>query len=85
MAYDLSEYGRPASFHRIMTVHWERIDEKREEMIKFSLIALVGFICATMFAIGLGFVVPVSSAVGGVCYVLAVASGVFFVGLLDGE
>jgi hypothetical protein len=38
-----------------------------------------------MFAIGFGFVVPVSGAVGGVCDVLAVASGVFFVGLLDGE
>ncbi len=54
-------------------------------MFKFSQIALVGLICATMFAIGLGFVVPVSSAVGGVCDVLAIASGVFFVGMLDGE
>jgi hypothetical protein len=54
-------------------------------MMKASLIAAVGLICATMLAIGFGFVVPVSSAVGDVFDVLAVVSGVFFVGLLDGE
>jgi hypothetical protein len=53
-------------------------------MVKASLIATIDVICATMLAIGLGFVVPVSGAVGDVCDVLAVASGVFFVGLLDG-
>ncbi len=54
-------------------------------MAKASLIAVVGLICATMLAIGFGVVVPVSSAVGDVFDVLAVASGVFFVGLLEGE
>ena len=54
-------------------------------MLKVSLIAVVGLIIATMLAIGFGFVVPVSSAVSAVCDVLAVASGVFFVGLLDGD
>ena len=54
-------------------------------MFKLSLIALIGMICATMLAIGLGFVFAVSGAVGAVFDVLAVASGVYFVGLLDGE
>ena len=54
-------------------------------MFKFSQFTLTGLICVTMLAIGLGFVFPVSGAVGAVCDVLAVASGVFFVGMLDGE
>jgi hypothetical protein len=54
-------------------------------MFKLSLIARGGMICATMLAIGLGFAFPVSGAVGAVFDVLAVASGVYFVGLLDGE
>ncbi len=54
-------------------------------MFKISQIALSGLICATMLTIGLGFVFPVSGAVGAVCDVLAVASGVLFVGMLDGQ
>lgn len=54
-------------------------------MVKASLIAAAGLICATMLAIGFGVVVPVSSVVGDAFDVLAVVSGVFFVGLLDGE
>ncbi|MGA8713338.1 MAG: hypothetical protein WB647_09990 [Roseiarcus sp.] len=54
-------------------------------MMRASLIAGAGLICLTMLAIGFGVVVPVSSAVGDMFDVLAVASGVFFVGLLDGE
>ena len=54
-------------------------------MMRASLIAGAGLICLTMLAIGFGLVVPVSSAVGDMFDVLAVASGVFFVGLLDGE
>ena len=54
-------------------------------MFKISHIVLTGLICATMLTIGLGFVFPVSGAVGAVCDVLAVASGVFFVGMLDGQ
>ncbi len=54
-------------------------------MLKISQIALTGLICATMLAIGIGLVFPVSGAVGAVCDVLAVASGVFFVGMLDGQ
>ena len=50
-----------------------------------SLIAAgSGLICVTMLAIGFGFVVPVSSAVSALCDLLAVGSGVYFVGLLDG-
>ena len=44
-----------------------------------------GLVCATMLAIGFGFVIPVSSAVGDLCDLLAVGSGMFFVGLLSGE
>ena len=54
-------------------------------MFKVSQITLTGLACATMLIIGLGFVFPVSGAVGAVCDVLAVASGVFFVGMLHGE
>ena len=54
-------------------------------MFKVWQITLTGLVCATMLAVGLGFVFPVSGAVGAVCDVLAVASGVFFVGMLDGE
>ena len=54
-------------------------------MFKVSQITLTGLICLIMLAIGLGFVFPVSRAVGALCVVLAVASGVFFVGMLDGE
>ena len=42
-------------------------------------------ICATSLAIGFGFVIPVSSAVSNLCELLAVGSGMFFVGLLSGE
>ena len=44
-----------------------------------------GLICATMLAIGFGYVIPVSSAVSNLCDLLAVGSGMFFVGLLSGE
>ena len=54
-------------------------------MFKISQIALTGLICATMLIIGLGLIFPVSGAVGAVFDVLAVASGVFFVGMLDGQ
>ena len=44
-----------------------------------------GLICATMLAVGLGFVIPVSSIVGDLCDFLAVASGMVFIALSDGE
>ncbi len=43
-----------------------------------------GSICATSLAIGFGFVVPVSSAVGDFCDLLAVGSDLVFVALLEG-
>ena len=54
-------------------------------MFKVSQITLTGLICVIMLAIGLGFVFPVSGDVRADIDVLAVASGVFFVGMLDGE
>jgi hypothetical protein len=47
------------------------------------LIALMGFICMATLFIGLGFVFPASSAVGDLFDFLAVASGMFVIGLLD--
>ncbi|MGD0764079.1 MAG: hypothetical protein ABR929_12980 [Roseiarcus sp.] len=44
-----------------------------------------GLMCATMLAIGFGFVIPVSSAISNLCDLLAVGSGMFLVGLLNGE
>ena len=43
-----------------------------------------GLICLSLFAIGFDFVIPVNSAVSALCELLAVGSGVAFVGLLDG-
>lgn len=54
-------------------------------MVNASLITVVGLTCATMLVIGFGFVVPVSNSVANVCEVLAVATAVFLVGLLEGE
>ena len=54
-------------------------------MFKISQITLTGLVCLITLAIGLGFVFPVSGAVGAVCDFLAAASGVFFVGMLDGQ
>jgi hypothetical protein len=75
--------GRGFAAYRLLTK--EPIRERREQMVRASLITAVGLICATMLAIGFGVVVPVSSVVGDVFDVLAVVSGVYFVGLLDGE
>ena len=47
------------------------------------LIALMGVICVATLFIGLGFVFPVSSGVGDLFDFLAVASGMFCIGLLD--
>ena len=48
-----------------------------------QLIALMGVICVATLFVGLGFVFPVSSGVGDLFDSLAVASGMFFIGLLD--
>lgn len=44
-----------------------------------------GLICATMLAVGFGFVIPVSSVVSGLCVFLAVGSGIAFISLLEGK
>jgi len=38
-----------------------------------------------MLAIGFDFVIPVSGTVSNLCDLLAVGSGMFFVGLISGE
>ncbi len=54
-------------------------------MVATSLIAVVSLICAAPLAIGFDFVVPASIVVGSSLDVLAVGSGFFLVGLLDGD
>jgi hypothetical protein len=44
-----------------------------------------GLVCAAMLAVGLGFVIPVSSIVSALCDFLAVGSGIAFIALLDGK
>jgi hypothetical protein len=40
---------------------------------------------AVLLAIGSNFVVPIGSAVGGMCDLAGIASFMMFLGLLDGE
>jgi len=49
------------------------------------LIVGSGLISGALLALGFGFVVPVSAVVGDLCDLLAIGSGVFFVGLLASE
>ena len=44
-----------------------------------------GILCVIMFAIGFGFLVPVSSLVGDIADVVGLASGMVFFGFLDDE
>jgi hypothetical protein len=44
-----------------------------------------GLISATFVAFGFGFVIPVSGAVGDLCDLMAIGSGILFFGLLDSE
>ena len=46
------------------------------------LIAGSGLICAIMFALGFGLLLPIGSAIGDVCDLLAIGSGIFFVGAI---
>lgn len=74
-----------ANSHSTSAVDPKPFEKEREEASRTSLIAAgSGLTCVTMLAIGFGFVVPVSSAVSDLCNLLAVGSGVYFVGLLDG-
>ncbi len=42
-----------------------------------------GVVCATALAIGSGFIAPINGAAGGFVGLLAVISGVVFVGLIE--
>jgi hypothetical protein len=44
-----------------------------------------GLTCAVMMVVGMQIVAPLSGTVAGICELFAVAAGVVFVGLLDGE
>jgi hypothetical protein len=44
-----------------------------------------GLLCAAMLAFGFDVIIPVSSVVSELCNLAAVASGIVFLGLLDGE
>jgi len=49
------------------------------------LLIVSGLVGAAMLALGCGFIVPLSNVMGGLCDLAAIASGMFFFGLLDGE
>lgn len=44
-----------------------------------------GLFCAAMLAFGFDAIIPVSNTISQLCNLAAVASGVVFVGLLDGR
>jgi hypothetical protein len=44
-----------------------------------------GIVCAALLIVGTQFIAPVSSALAGICELVAIASGLIFVGLIDGE
>ncbi len=44
-----------------------------------------GLLCAAMLAFGFDMIVPVSHGVGQLCNLAAIASGMVFLGLIDGE
>jgi hypothetical protein len=44
-----------------------------------------GVVCAVLLVVGFGVVAPISSVLGGICELVAIASGLVFVGLIDGE
>jgi hypothetical protein len=50
-----------------------------------TLCIISAMICVAGFAIGFGFVVPVNGIVGDSCDIVAIGSGMCFLGLLDGE
>ena len=52
----------------------EEDSQGRDQMAAAPLIAIMGVVCATTLFISLGFVIPVSSAVGDLFDLLAVAS-----------
>ena len=56
----------------------------REEAMGHWLLGS-GLLCAVLLVLALGVVAPVSSVLSGICELLAVASGMVFVGLLEGE
>jgi hypothetical protein len=61
----------------------KKSSRESRSMSGVPLIALMGVICVATLFVGLGFVFPVSSGVGDLFDFLAVASGMFFIGLLD--
>jgi hypothetical protein len=60
------------------------IGEAQEETAMTTRIVGSGLICATLLAVGFGFVIPVGGAVSALCDLLAVGSVIAFFALLDG-
>jgi len=58
--------------------------EFREKPMSWSVI-LSGLGGAAMLALGSNLILPVGSAIGGVCDLAGIASAVVFFGLMDGE
>jgi len=80
LAFDVCDSG--LQFHNGLIVDQEPIGDE-ETAMTIQLLG-IGLLFVSLLAIGFGFVVPVSSAVSALCDLLAIGSGVAFVGLLDG-
>lgn len=44
-----------------------------------------GLVCAAAIAVGFGFALPIDGAIGGVCILVAIVSGMICLGLTDGQ
>ena len=76
-----------SSGNRPFTVRPQRADlglTGRKIFMSLSLI-VSGLGCAAMLALGSELILPVGTAVGGLCDLVGVASGMVFFGLAEGE
>jgi hypothetical protein len=44
-----------------------------------------GLVCAAAIAVGFGFAIPIDGAIGGLCVLVAIVSGMICIGLSDGQ
>ena len=50
-----------------------------------SLLVGSGLLCAVLLGFGFGILGPIGTALTGICNLLGIASGLVFVGLLEGQ
>jgi hypothetical protein len=54
-------------------------------MANTLLIAVLGTVCVTTLLAGTGSIIPVSGVVGGIFDLVAIVTGIFIIGLLEGR